>query len=168
MVDVYAYLGGEDDPKKCTARKMVRFGAARPVQRLTALPGDAVVLDPTAPKAISVEDRQTILNNGLVVLDLSWNKLERMPGSILSRTRRALPFLVAANPVNWGKPLQLSSVEAVAAALYIIGEKEQAGLILAKFNWGKHFLELNREPLERYAGATSSLEIIAIQSEYIS
>lgn len=167
LIQVYAYLAGEDDPKKCTARKMVRFGMAKAVRSLSSIPGGAVVLDPTSPKALSAEDREAIREHGLAVLDLSWNKLERVPSAIMSRQRRALPFLVAANPVNWGKPLQLSSVEAVAAALFIIGEEHQASLVLSKFTWGSNFIVLNREPLERYSRAANSAEVVAVQSDYV-
>ncbi len=165
---IYAYLGGEDDPKKCTARKMVRFGLARAVRRLSALPGDSVVLDPSAPKAISAEDRRAAAEGGIAVLDVSWNKLERNPAGFSLRTRRALPYLVAANPVNWGKPMKLSSAEAAAAALFILGEEEQSRALLSKFSWGHTFLELNSEPLVRYAAAGTSAEVVAIQSDYVS
>lgn len=168
LTTIYAYLAGEDDPKKCTARKMIRFGFARHLRKLSEIPLPAIVLDPTSPKAVSLEDRNAVVGSGLVVLDMSWNKLERVPQSILSKTRRALPFLVAANPVNWGKAAQLSSVEAVAAALFIVGEKEHAATILAKFTWGIGFLQLNRELLERYSRALTSKEVVEIQSEYVS
>lgn len=167
MITIYAYLAGEDDPRKCTARKMVRFGMAKPIRRLSEIPGSAIVLDPTSSRALSPEDRGAMLEHGFAVLDLSWNMLDRTPSAIMSRQRRALPFLLAANPVNWGRPLQLSSVEAAAAALYIAGEVTQATGMLAKYSWGVNFLVLNREPLERYRKAANSSEIISIQSEYV-
>ena len=80
---------------------------------------------------------------------------------------RALPFLVAANPVNYGKPFKLSTVEALAAGLIILGEREQAELILSKFTWGHVFLELNREPLQEYSAANDSTEVVRIQMEYL-
>jgi pre-rRNA-processing protein TSR3 len=89
-------------------------------------------------------------------------------GAISSwRIRRALPFLVAANPVNFGKPCKLSSVEALAAALYILGEKERAGELLSKVSWGVRFLEVNREPLDLYASAKDSSDVIRIQGDYL-
>lgn len=76
-------------------------------------------------------------------------------------------FLVAANPGHFGRAFMLNSVEAYAAALYILGEKEQAELVLSKFNWGLRFLEVNKEPLEEYAEAKDSSDIVRIQSYYI-
>jgi pre-rRNA-processing protein TSR3 len=69
--------------------------------------------------------------------------------------------------VNFGKPFKLSTVEAFAAALYILGEMGQAALILNKFKWGHSFLELNAEPLERYSKAKDSTEVVKIQEDYL-
>jgi pre-rRNA-processing protein TSR3 len=74
---------------------------------------------------------------------------------------------VAANPVNFGKPCTLSSVEALAASLYIIGEQERAAEILGCVRWGIRFLEVNKEPLELYAQAKDSTEVVKIQGLFI-
>jgi pre-rRNA-processing protein TSR3 len=74
---------------------------------------------------------------------------------------------MAANPVNFGKPCKLSSVEALAAALYILGEKDRARELLSKISWGIRFLEVNQEPLDLYAEAKDSSDVIKIQGFYL-
>jgi pre-rRNA-processing protein TSR3 len=151
------------DPKKCTVKKLERAGLIRIIRRISAIPRNSLLLDPTAEQALSPADRAI---KSITVLDCSWEVLDT--GSLRSwRIRRALPFLVAANPVNFGKPCMLSSVEALAAALYILGEEQQAHDILGKVSWGIRFLEVNKEPLELYAAAKDSTDVVRIQQMYL-
>jgi len=77
-----------------------------------------------------------------------------------------LPLLLAANPVNWGKPGRLTTAEALATVLYLVGEREQAEQVLGAFRWGQRFFELNREPLDAYALAKTSAELVELQFEF--
>jgi pre-rRNA-processing protein TSR3 len=158
----------QDDPKKCTAKKLHRFGFATLQKDIRRLPYHAILLDPFAEKSLSREDVPIAQKHGLVALDCSWKTAEQTFQSLETRmTPRALPFLLAANPVNYGKPYQLSTLEAFAAALYILGEVTQASNILGIYTWGPRFLELNKEPLEEYRQAQTSAEVIQIMNKYI-
>ncbi len=163
MIPLFAYRDNSCDPRKCTVKKLERAGLIRIFTRLSAIPRNTLLLDPTAEQALSPADSHV---RSVTALDCSWEVLDT--GAVSSwRIRRALPFLVAANPVNFGKPCMLSSVEALAAALLIMGEKEQAQEILKKVNWGIRFIEVNAEPLARYANAKDSSEVVAIQQDYL-
>jgi pre-rRNA-processing protein TSR3 len=162
-MDLLIYHADQCDPKKCTGRKLARFKLARLTKRMNDL-RHCLVLSPFSEKALSPEDRG---ERCLAALDCSWAQAEEVFARINLKSR-ALPFLVAANPVNFGKPFQLSTVEALAAALVIMGDQQRAEEILAKFSWGHVFLELNREPLQEYAAAKDSSEVVRIQMEYLS
>jgi len=163
MMPLVAYRDNSCDPRKCTVKKLERAGFIRLVKKISQIPRNTLLLDPTAEQALSPADRSV---KSITVLDCSWEVLNT--GAVSSwRIRRALPFLVAANPVNFGKPCRLSSVEALSAALFIIGEEQQAHDILGKVSWGIRFLEVNEEPLTLYAAAKDSTEVVAIQEQYL-
>ena len=163
MIPLVAYRDNSCDPRKCTVKKLERAGLIRVVKTLSRIPRNTLLLDPTAEQALSPADRAV---KSITVLDCSWEVLNT--GVVSSwRIRRALPFLVAANPVNFGRPCMLSSVEALAAALWILGEQEQARTILAKVSWGIRFLEVNAEPLALYATARDSTEVVKFQSLFL-
>ena len=113
-------------------------------------------------------DARYAKRHGIAVVDCSWKKAEELLFKLKNRGRsRALPYLVAANPTNFGKPFKLSTVEAFASALYIMGNEDQAQRILGKFKWGPHFLQMNKQPLDEYFQAASSLEVVEAQKEFL-
>ena len=163
MIPLYAYRDNSCDPRKCTVKKLEKAGFLKIFTKISQIPRNTMLLDPTAEQALSPEDKTV---RSITVLDCSWVVLDT--GKVSSwRIRRALPFLVAANPVNFGKPCVLSSIEALAAALFIMGDRQRASDILSKVSWGIRFLEVNREPLELYASAKDSTDVIKIQDLFI-
>ena len=162
-MELLIYHANQCNPKKCSGKRLARFDLVRLTHHIDQL-RTFLVLSPFSQKALSPEDKGA---KGLAALDCSWAHAEEV-FMRFQLTERALPFLVAANPVNYGKPFKLSTVEALAAGLIILGEIDQAELILSKFNWGHVFLKLNQEPLQEYAAAKDSTEVVRIQEAYLS
>ncbi len=163
-MEVHIYDEGDDDPEKCTARRLDSQDAATLHRRREAVPY-GLVLDPYADQALSPADRS--VGNRVIAIDCSWAHADAasfdFPG-----VHRALPFLVAANPINYGRPFRLTTAEAIMAALVILGEDDQADELASTITWGDTFLTLNEEPLSRYAECADSGEVVAIQSEYLA
>jgi pre-rRNA-processing protein TSR3 len=126
------------------------------------------VLNPFSEIAFSPADKERIERFGLVGLDCSWEHAEKVLLKHVRGTSRCLPILIAGNPVNFGKATKLSTVEALAAALYISGFEEQASELLSIYKWGHTFLDLNRERLEAYRNARDSAEIVELQGRFMA
>ena len=59
---------------------------------------------------------------GICALDCSWNLAAKViQSSKKFSNNRKLPALLAGNPINYAKLGTLSTVEAIAGALYILG-----------------------------------------------
>jgi pre-rRNA-processing protein TSR3 len=167
-VDLHVRYEGDDDPEKCSARTLAGFHLFSLHRSNRATP-PGIVLDPFADRALSPCDREGAgaRHDRLVALDCSWETAERLVED-LDGVHRSLPFLVAGNPVSYGTPFRLNTVEAFAGALCILGERDQAERLLSKFTWGHTFLELNEEPLARYADCADSTEVLAVQDDYLA
>lgn len=132
-----------DDPRRSTGVRLIRRGIAE-----RGAPRGCVVLNPFSRTVISAEDVQLAEKRGILAVDTSWRVIEevRWPKGFWRR----LPFLVAANPINYGVPYRLSTLEAISAALFILGHDEEAIAVLKEVKWGMEFYHVNRERLEAY------------------
>lgn len=164
-ISLYLYYTYQCNPKKCTGKKLERFDLVNLYTNINKTPKNAILLDPSSPVVISKKDNKY---TKIIVLDCTWKHTENFfkEFSNLNLKKRSLPCLIAANPINFGRQFKLTSVEAFAAALYILNQKEQSKLILSKFNWGLNFLKLNEDPLIDYSNAYNHFEIMNIQDKY--
>jgi Uncharacterized conserved protein len=125
------------------------------------------VLNPFSEIALSPADRERVEQFGVVALDCSWEHAQKVMGEHVRGTSRTLPILIAGNPVNFGKLTKLSTAEAIAAALYITGFKDEAQAMLDIFPWGHTFFELNQTLLDNYVTAKDSTEIVEMQKRLL-
>lgn len=128
-----------------------------------------MTLSPKGTSIVSPADTAIVLQYGLAVVDCSWARVKEVPfGKIRSPHERLLPYLVAANPVNYGKPLKLNCVEAFAACCFITGQDVVGHLLMGKFSWGHAFYTLNQELFELYKNCTDAEDVVVKQNIYIA
>ena len=151
----------QDDPKKCTAAKIVKFKLATSVRTTSS---NTILLDPFAKRTLLNDDR--LLADSITGIDCSWELAEKMFKKKFTGIARKLPPLLAGNPVNYSKLNKLTTVEAIAGAAFILGFEDLTNELLDKFKWGHTFYDLNRNLLEDYSKANSEDEINSIIKEY--
>ncbi|KAJ9195257.1 hypothetical protein DTO166G4_4806 [Paecilomyces variotii] len=149
---------GHCDPKRCSGKRLMNFGLMRELQIGHKYPG--VVISPNAKRIISPADRELLEQYGAAVVECSWVRVKEVPWSrIGGKCERLLPYLIAANTVNYGRPWRLNCVEALAACFYICGHEDWAQEVLKHFSYGEAFLEINSQLLKRYAACSSEEEV---------
>uniref|UniRef100_A0A7S2NTD7 18S rRNA aminocarboxypropyltransferase n=1 Tax=Leptocylindrus danicus TaxID=163516 RepID=A0A7S2NTD7_9STRA len=159
------------DPKRCSGAKLARRGVLKPMPLNASFKG--LVLSPLATLTLSPADESILEKQGLSVIDCSWARLAEIDlmknGNTRNRNRnhRLLPFLVAVNPVNYGRPGKLTCAEAAAATLYICNRKEGALAILDEFGWGREFVKINHELLELYSSCRDSDDVLEKQRQWL-
>jgi pre-rRNA-processing protein TSR3 len=163
-LNFYVLLLKQDDPHKCTAAKLAKFGFARALYRIKQIPRSSLVLNPMTSRVILPRDIHQ--GSGVVAIDCSWEKAQAEFRRGFPGVPKRLPTLLAANPTNYAKKHKLSSVEALAAAAFILGRKEIAAKLLSLFKWGNTFLTLNNDLLEAYSSANSQEELSEIESQF--
>lgn len=146
------------DPKRCSGKKLSRLGLIQELRVGQKFRG--IVLTPNATQALSPADAHIVAENGIAVVECSWARLDEVPfGKLKSPNERLLPHMIATNPVNYGKPMKLNCVEALAAAFYLCSMPAEGRLLLSKFGWGEHFPKINARWIRAYRGCKDAREV---------
>lgn len=161
MMKIQVLMFEQDDPSKCTAAKLVKFGIATRIKHLT---GKDMILNPFAKGFVLKNDRD--LTGSITAIDCSWELAQGMFLKRFAGLSRKLPPLLAGNPVNYSKVGKLTTAEAIAGALYIMDYKELADSVIGKFKWGHTFFDLNQYLLQDYLNAKTTEDVIKIAQEY--
>ncbi len=159
---------GQNDPKRDSGSKMVKWGYAKRLRMKDKFPG--IILSSEAKSVLSPADTEIITKNGIAGINCSWNRLSEIPFGMLGRDRnhRKLPLLIAANTVNYGKAYKMNTVEAIASSLYIVGLKDDCCKLLEGFSFGNEFLKLNHEALELYANCSDAAEVQSMSDQLVN
>jgi len=160
-MQVQVLMFRQDDPKKCTAAKIVKFKLATSVRKTLS---NTLLLDPFAQKTLLRSDASLV--DSITGIDCSWELAGKTFTKKFSGIARKLPPLLAGNPVNYSKLNKLTTVEAIAGAAFIMDFESLAQDLLGKFKWGHTFYGLNQNLLEDYSKANSEEEINSVIKEY--
>lgn len=157
---------GHCDPKRCSGKKLMKLNLMRELH--VGQRHNGVIITPNGKSVVSPADRETMDAYGAAVVECSWARVKEIQwGKVGGRCERLLPYLVAANSVNYGKPWRLNCVEALAAAFYICGHPDWAEQILEPFSYGSAFLEINSSLLRRYAACRDAAEVKKTEKEWM-
>ncbi|KAK6363086.1 ribosome biogenesis protein tsr3 [Orbilia blumenaviensis] len=158
---------GHCDPKRCSGKKLEKAGLIRNLRVGQKFAG--VVVTPNGKVVVSPADADVVNEAGAAVVEASWARISEIPFSrIGGKHERLLPYLVAANPVNYGRPWKLNCAEALAACFYITGHPDWAEDIMLPFSWGHAFIEINEDLLDKYAACEDAEGVKSVETEWLN
>ncbi len=160
-MQIQVLMFNQDDPSKCTAAKLVRFGLAMRARKSS---NTDIILDPFSEYFVLKQDRG--LAKSIIAIDCSWEYAQKTFLKKFQGLSRRLPPLLAGNPVNYSKVGKLTTAEAIAGALYVMDFSDLADSILDKFKWGHTFFELNKDLLVEYSDAKTIEDVLKISQEF--
>ena len=154
------------DHKRCSGQRLMNQGLMRELRIGQKFAG--VVVSPNAKTILNPGDRVLLEQYGAAVVECSWKRVDEVPFSrIGGKCERLLPYLLPANPTNYGRPWRLNCAEALAACFFICGHEDWAQEVLVPFPYGVAFLEINRTVLKRYAACSNEIEVKAAQDAWL-
>lgn len=157
---------GHCDPKRCSGKRLMRLGLMRELH--VGQRHSGVIITPNGKQTLSPADRPLLDQFGAAVVECSWARTKEVQWSkVGGKCERLLPYLVAANTVNYGKPWRLNCVEALAAAFAICGHLDWAAQVLEPFSYGPSFLEINSSLLKKYAACEDEAGVKRAESEWM-
>ncbi|MCI4368569.1 MAG: DUF367 domain-containing protein [Thermoplasmata archaeon] len=172
-IPVLLWVAGEDHPRACTGRRLLERKVVRPLPARRPPRELPVLLDPRSDIPLSRNDREACERGGFAGVDCSWNRLGARGGYPEGpewlgrlRERRRLPFLLAGNPQHYGRLAELNTAEAIAAALYVLGDAAGARSLLEEFAGSEGFWALNANLLESYANALDAKGVRAAEATF--
>ncbi|CAI4214635.1 unnamed protein product [Parascedosporium putredinis] len=158
---------GHCDPKRCSGKRLLKLGLMRDLHVGQRYNG--VVITPNGKKTLSPADAELLVQFGVAVVECSWARMQEIQwNKVGGKCERLLPYLVAANTVNYGKPWRLNCAEALAAAMWICGKPEWAREVMEPFAYGEAFIEINETLLNKYAECEDEEGIKKAQEEWMA
>ena len=129
---------------------------------------NGVIITPNGKHTLSPADTELLDEYGAAVVECSWARTKEVQwNKVGGKCERLLPYLVAANTVNYGKPYRLNCVEALAACFSICGHPDWAEQVLRPFNYGESFLAINSKLLKKYAACADEAAVKQTEKEWL-
>lgn len=158
---------GHCDPKRCSGKRLMKLGLMRELHVGQRHPG--VIISPNGKKVLSPADTPIVEQFGAAVVECSWARVNEVQWSkVGGKCERLLPYLVAANTVNYGKPWRLNCAEALAACFAICGHLDWAEQVLEPFGYGSAFIEINSSLFKRYAACKDEVAVKKVEESWMA
>ncbi|ANQ10974.1 putative ribosome biogenesis protein [Plasmodium coatneyi] len=164
-IKLFMFDYNECQNQKCSCKKLYRFKKIKKAPMNKKFKG--IVLTPFCDKFFSVNDKATMEKFGLSVIDCSWKSLDLLKKCKFTNQRK-LPYIIAVNSINYGKPYKLSCLESLAFCLYVCGYNKQCTDILNIYKWSSSFVNLNGELLDMYKLCNTHEEVKKVEDEFIN